>query len=211
MFWDNFIKLCGDKGVTPNKVAMDLKLSNATTTRWKKGSIPQGKTLQKIADYFSVNTDDLLGRMATTPDASPTLPAFDNIFPITRTRYPLLGDIACGEPIYADEHRELYVMAGTDIQADFCLRAKGDSMTGARILDGDIVFIKSMPAVENGAIAAVVIDDEATLKRVYWYPEEKRLRLQAENPAYRTMEYIGPELDTIRILGKAVAFQSDVL
>lgn len=210
MFWDNFIKLCGDKGVSPNKVAMDLELSNATTTRWKKGSIPQGKTLRKIADYFSVNTDDLLGRLETAlPEAK--APTYDNIFPITRTRYPLLGDIACGEPIYADEHRESYIMSGTEIQADFCLRAKGDSMTGARILDGDIVFIKSMPVVENGAIAAVVIGDEATLKRVYWYPEEKRLRLQAENPAYRTMEFIGPELDTVRILGKAVAFQSDVL
>ena len=84
-------------------------------------------------------------------------------------------------------------------------------MIGARILDGDIVFIRKMPIVENGTIAAVIINDEATLKRVYYFPKEKRLRLQAENPAYKTIEYFGEELDTIRILGKAVAFQSDVL
>ena len=207
MFWDNFKRLCDERGDTPNGICKKLGFSNATATHWKNGAEPSGKTLKKIADYFGISIDALNGRESQITD--PPLP--DNIFPITRTRYPLLGDIACGEPIYADEHRESYIMSGTEIQADFCLRAKGDSMTGARILDGDIVFIKSMPVVENGAIAAVVIGDEATLKRVYWYPDEKRLRLQAENPAYRTMEFIGPELDTVRILGRAVAFQSDVL
>lgn len=203
MFWNKFTQLCELKGVSASAAAKDMGLSNATTTKWKGGATPRTDTLQKIAEYFGVSVPCLLG------ETDPPLPG--NIFPITRTRYPLLGDIACGEPIYADEHRESYIMSGTEIQADFCLRAKGDSMTGARILDGDIVFIKSMPVVENGAIAAVIIGDEATLKRVYWYPDEKRLRLQAENPAYRTMEFIGPELDTVRILGRAVAFQSDVL
>lgn len=209
MFWDNFKKLCDERGDTPNGVCKKLGLSNATATHWKNGAEPSGKTLNKIADYFGISIDSLNGREIQILDSQS--PTYDNIFPITRTRYPLLGDIACGEPIYADEHRESYIMAGTEIQADFCLRAKGDSMTGARILDGDIVFIRSASMVENGAIAAVIIGDEATLKRVYWYPEEKRLRLQAENPAYRTMEFIGPELDTVRILGRAVAFQSDVL
>lgn len=211
MFWDNFENLCRKAGESPNSVCKNLGLSNATATHWKqKRNTPSGKTLQKLADYFGVTTSYLLGE-TENPSADPDILIYDNIFPIPRTRYPLLGDIACGEPIYADEHRESYIMSGTEIQADFCLRAKGDSMVGARILDGDIVFIKSMSMVENGAIAAVIIDDEAALKRVYWYPEEKRLRLQAENPAYRTMEFIGPELDTVRILGRAVAFQSDVL
>ena len=208
MFWDNFIRLCENKGVSPNKVAMDLELSNATTTRWKKGSIPQGKTLNKIADYFSVNTDDLLGRIGVPVKDLP--PAIDNIFPITRKAFPLLGDIACGEPIFADETRESYVMSGTDIQADFCLRAKGDSMIGARILDGDIVFIKKMSVVDNGSIAAVIIGDEATLKRVYYYPTDKKLVLNAENPRYEPFVFVGEELDNICILGKAVSFQSDV-
>lgn len=91
----------------------------------------------------------------------------------------LLGEIACGEPIWADEDRESYVMADTDIKADFCLTAKGDSMINARIYDGDVVFIKQMPMVENGEIAAVIIDNEATLKRVYYYPEIKQAYIKS--------------------------------
>ena len=83
-------------------------------------------------------------------------------------------------------------------------------MIGARILNGDIVFIKEMPMVNNGEIAAVIIDNEATLKRVYYYPENGKLVLQAENPKYEPLVYIGEELNQIRILGKAVAFQSDI-
>lgn len=135
---------------------------------------------------------------------------FDNLFPITVKKFPLLGNIACGKPIFADEHFEAYVEAGANIKADFCLRAKGDSMIGARIQDGDIVFIHKQEMVDDGEIAAVLIDDEATLKRVYYDQENGILQLFAENPQYITMRFTGEELDHIRILGKAVAFQSDV-
>ena len=135
---------------------------------------------------------------------------FDNLFPITVKKFPLLGNIACGKPIFADEHFEAYVEAGANIKTDFCLRAKGDSMIGARIQDGDIVFIHKQEMVDDGEIAAVLIDDEATLKRVYYDQENGILQLFAENPQYKTMRFTGEELDHIRILGKAVAFQSDV-
>lgn len=135
---------------------------------------------------------------------------FDNLFPITVQKIPLLGNIACGKPIFADEQFEAYVEAGANIKADFCLRAKGDSMIGARIQDGDIVFIHKQEMVDDGEIAAVLIDDEATLKRVYYDQENSILQLFAENPQYKTMRFAGEELNHIRILGKAVAFQSDV-
>ena len=125
-------------------------------------------------------------------------------------RFPLLGDIACGKPIVANEEKELYVEAGAGIQADFCLRARGDSMIGARIYDGDIVFIQQQDMVDDGEIAAVIIDDEATLKRVNYYPEKNLLILKAENSKYEDLIYTGEELNHIRILGKAVAFQSDI-
>ncbi len=134
--------------------------------------------------------------------------SFNNIKPIQLKRFPLLGDIACGEPIFADEDKESFIMADMDIQADFCLTAKGDSMINARINNGDIVFIKKMSMVENGDIAAVIIDNEATLKRVYYYPEKNKLMLVAENPAFEPLVYINEELDTIHILGKAVYFMS---
>lgn len=138
------------------------------------------------------------------------LSRFDNLSPISTQRVPMLGDIACGQPIIANEERESYVQVGKEINADFCLTARGDSMIGARILDGDIVFCRAQETVNNGEIAAVIIGDEATLKRVYFYPEKKKLVLQAENPKYEPFVYVGEELSDIRIIGKAVAFQSDV-
>ena len=123
-------------------------------------------------------------------------------------RVPLLGRIACGEPILAEESFECYVEVGTRIRCDFCLRAHGDSMVNARIHDGDIVFIRQQENVENGEIAAVLIDDEATLKRVF--DSADRVILQAENPKYEPLVYVGEEKNHVRILGKAVAFQSDV-
>ena len=206
MFWDNYRALCEKANKTPNGAAGEIGVSSGTVTGWKNGAIPRRSVMEKIAAYFGVTVGYLLGEHA--PSAPP--PEYGNLFPITRRRYPLLGDIACGEPLYAAEDLESYVESGTDIQADFCLRAKGDSMIGARILDGDIVFIRKMPMVDNGSIAAVIIDNEATLKRFYYYPEDRKLVLAAENPKYAPFVYIGEELDHICILGQAIAFQSGI-
>lgn len=135
---------------------------------------------------------------------------FDNLFPIEIKRFPLLGNIACGKPIFADEQFEAYVEGGANIKADFCLRAKGDSMIGARIYDGDIVFIQKQEMVDDGEIAAILIGDEATLKRVYYDRENGVIQLFAENPRFKTMRFVGEELNQIRIIGKAIAFQSDL-
>lgn len=135
-----------------------------------------------------------------------------NIYPLELKRLPMLGEIACGEPKFANEDRESYVLAGTDIKADFCLKAKGNSMINARIMDGDIVFIRKQDMVENGEIAAVVVSNqsEATLKRVYYYQDKALLILKAENPEYEDQIYSDEQLNEVHILGKAVAFQSDV-
>lgn len=135
---------------------------------------------------------------------------FDNIKSISTQKIPLIGEIACGNPIVANEEFESYIAAGTNIRADYCLKCKGDSMINARIFNGDIVFIKKQQTVNNGEIAAVIIDDEVTLKRVYFYPEENTIRLQPENPNYKPLVFAGIDLEQVRILGKAVAFQSDV-
>lgn len=134
---------------------------------------------------------------------------YPQIEPVPEMRkVPLLGAIACGKPIYKEENE--WISLPTDIKADFCLRCEGDSMINARIHDGDIVFIKSCPEVENGQIAAVSIDNEATLKRVYYYKDKNKLVLSPENPNYEPFVYMNEELDNIRILGKAVMFLSMV-
>ena len=141
-----------------------------------------------------------------------TAPDYSNIkgiMPLPEMRkVPLLGAIACGEPIYREEDE--WISLPNDIKADFCLRCQGDSMIDARINDGDIVFIKACPEVENGQIAAVSIDNEVTLKRVFYYPEKNRLVLYPENKAYEPFVYMNEELNDVRILGRAVMFLSSV-
>lgn len=141
------------------------------------------------------------------PASSQHLPP--NIIPRPRTyKVPLIGTIACGQPILAVENADETVDVPDYIQADFALRCKGDSMINARIFDGDIVYIHSQPEVENGQIAAVRIGEEATLKKVYF--AGRRLVLRAANPLYDDMEYEGEALEGVEILGKAVAFTSTI-
>ena len=168
-------------------------------------------SIVKFAQVLGVTPSYLMGWEDESSEKDPLdilMEKYDNIKPVKLKRFPLLGEIACGEPIFAQEDRESCVMADMDINADFCLTAKGDSMINARINDGDIVFIKEMPMVDNGDIAAVIIDDDATLKRVYYYPEDNTLQLIAENPKFKPLIYKNEELDQIRILGKAVYFMS---
>lgn len=195
-------KICKERDIPIYKLEKELGFSNGYIGQLRKGQFPYDR-LVKIAEYLNLSIDYLTGK------EQDTLPA--DIFPLTVKKFPLLGEIACGEPIFANEDRESYIMSGTDINADFCLKAKGDSMIGARIMDGDIVFIKKTDIVNNGEIAAVIIDDEVLLKRFYYYKDENLLTLQSENPKYAPKNYIGEQLEHIRVLGKAVAFQSDII
>ena len=194
----------------------------------KKGkSSPKLDKLKKITDYFNVQVEYLTGE-SEYKTKEEWLNELDNKIDINKIRedilveqyglqpidihkIPLLGSVACGEPIFASEDRELYVEVGTDIKADYCLTAKGDSMINARINDGDIVFIQRTDSINNGEIGVVLIDNDVTLKRIYYYPNDNKLILQAENSKYEPMVYLNNELDKIRIIGKAIAFQSDII
>lgn len=206
--YEIYCKLRDEKGLKDADVVKATGITKSTFSDWKSGrSKPKQDKLQKIADFFEVSLDYL-----TTGENIPVAASVSNIFPIELKRFPMLGEIACGKPKYANEDRESYVMAGTNVNADFCLKASGDSMVNARILDGDIVFIRQQDMVENGEIAAVVVnnDSEATLKRLFYYQDKGLLILKAENPAYEDLIFQGEELNEVHILGKAVAFQSDV-
>ena len=217
-FSERFKELRQSRKLSQQELAYYLGISKSSVNMYERGEREPGlETIENIADFFNVDMDYLLGKslVANKSLNSNNISPADKyssygVMPIKKQKIRLLGEIACGEPIFCDEDRESYVEVGTDIRADFCLRAKGDSMINARIMDGDIVFIREQSMVDDGEIAAVVIEDEATLKRVYYYREENKLVLQAENPKYRPLVYSGEELDTIRILGKAVAFQSDL-
>ena len=174
----------------------------------EKGNVdlPQSKILA-FANVLETTPGELMG---WDYEAEPT-ETVDNIYKLDKIKLPMLGKVACGEPIFADEDRESYIMVGTDIGADFCLQCQGDSMINARIHDGDIVFVKKTDIVENGEIAVVIIDDEATLKRFFYYREQNLVILKPENPKYQDIILTGEQLNQVKVIGRAVAFQSDVI
>lgn len=199
--------------MTQTELAQKTKSSKQTIYKYENDiitNIPSDK-IMALAKALNTTPMYLMGWSdEINPAPALDLSKFDNIYPVKLKKFPLLGEIACGKPIFANEDRESYVLAGADIHADFCLRAKGDSMVNARILDGDIVFIRKQDMVDNGEIAAVAIGDDVTLKRVVYYPEQNLLILKAENSKYQDMIYAKDQLDQVYILGKAIAFQSDV-
>lgn len=192
-------KLRKKKGLTMRQAASDLGMPYTTYVNYEKGlREPNSEKLLRIAEYFGVSVDVLLGREA--PEGFLPLPQTEKI--------PLLGTIACGEPILAVQNIEDRVDKPAFIRADFALKCRGDSMINARIFDGDIVYIHSQPTVENGEIAAVLIDGEATLKRLYCYPA--RLELRPENPLFPVLNFEGSEMNRVRVIGKAVAFTAKI-
>ena len=210
-FTDRLRTAMDARGVRAVDLARETGLSKARISQYTNGIyVPKADAMHKLARALDVSDLWLEGYDVPMERTASTIPNYPDIFPIERRRIPVLGEIACGKPILTEEEHDSFVMSGTNLDADFCLRAKGDSMIGARIQDGDIVFIKKSDMVANGEIAAVVIEDEATLKRVYYYPEKSKLILTPENPKYEPLVFMGPELDEIYILGKAVAFQSEI-
>lgn len=192
------------KGLTQEELGKYIGVQKSAIRKYESGMIENIKrsAIQKMADVFNVSPSYIMG---FTNNSN-----ISNIYPIEKYKIPMLGEVACGKPIYCVEDRESYVEVGTKIRADFCLRARGDSMTGARINDGDIVFIQKQSMVDNGDIGVVIIDNEATLKRVFYYPDKQKLVLQSENPKYEPFVFVGDELNDIIILGRAIAFQSDL-
>lgn len=216
IFVKQFKKWLSLTGKTQADVARGLNIPKTTVANWYHGvRYPRPDAMQRLADFFGIRMEELISDNfdpATYMGENYMLgKTFDNIYPIDVQKIPMLGTIACGEPIYADEDRESYVLCGTEIKADFCLRCKGDSMVNARIYDNDIVFIRKQDIVSNGEIAAVIIDDEVTLKRFYYYRDQNLVILKPENSKYEDIVLTGEKLNQVKVLGKAVAFQSDVI
>lgn len=195
-----------ERRISAAELSRKINVDEGTISNYKKGKyVPKQPRLDKISQALNVSIPWLMGADV------PMELRVDNIIHINKVRkIPVLGVIACGSPIWAEENFEDMILLPDGIQADFALICKGDSMINARIFDGDIVYIKKQPTVENGEIAAVLIENEATLKRVYFDEENKVLQLVPENNEYSPLVYCGEKLQEVYILGKAVAFLSSV-
>jgi repressor LexA len=209
MFSTTLKKLREKRGLSQAALANELSVAQGTVGNWESGiREPNYAMTAKIAEFFSVTVGYLLGREGPPPTLADLQFRHKDLLPLRTQHMPLLGEIACGQPIIAQDTFECYVECGAEIRADFALKCRGDSMKGARILDGDIVFIQAMEMVRNGEIACIIIEEEATLKRVYISGDT--ITLVADNPDYPPLVYRSEEYRQIRILGKAVAFQSDI-
>ena len=196
------------QGMSLEELAEQIGTTRQTIHRYETGAISNipSEKVEAMAKALNTTPAKLMG----WEDES--FPSFNNkaisdIGEATTKKLPIPGNVACGEPIFASEERGYYAQASANLTADFCLMARGDSMINARIFDGDLLFVKKQETVDDGEIAVVLIDDEATVKRVYFNREDGILTLMPENPTYKPMRYMGSQLDRIRILGKVVSGQ----
>lgn len=188
-----------ERGLSQEDVARRLGTSRQVISRYESGArMPKLSTVTALAAALDAPLGALTGEAEVFG-----LPGVER--PKWR-RVPLLGDIACGEPILAEENVEGYVEVDASVRCDFTLRCRGDSME-PRLRDGDIVMIRIQPDVLDGQIAAVLIGGEATLKHVYHLPGRAGLRLMPENPAHAPIFVTPDNADEARILGRAVAYQ----
>lgn len=212
MFGDKLKELRKNRQLSMEELASQYnvkfngRLNKGTLSRYENNlQEPMINVVKNLSEFFNVSVGVLTDETHTDFDIF-SLP---NIMPLPKIKkVPLLGTIVCGEPILAVENIEDYLNVAKDIDVDFALKCKGDSMITARIYDGDVVFVKSQSDVDDGDIAAVLIGKEATLKKVYKFPS--KIVLRACNPTYDDLIYTKEELNEIHIIGKAIIFMSTV-
>lgn len=206
------------KDMTQEELGSKIGVKKQAIYKYEQGIVVNLKrdVIGKLASALDVSPSYLLGYNDNQDVASAPKKDFD-IFSIPgimrlpkMVQKPLIGTIACGTPILAEQNIDSYIAVPEDIHCDFALRCEGDSMIGAHIMPGASVYIREQPDVENGEIAAVIVDDDhATLKRVY--KTDTTMTLMAENSKYQPIVITGEDLSHVRILGRAVAFTNYLL
>ena len=202
IFSDNLKRYIEDTDVSRMELSKSLDIPYSTLSDWVNGNkYPRIDKIELLANYFNIDKSDLIEEKINIED-------IPGVIPVKKGRMiPILGEIACGEPILARENLDGYFLADpTIVSGDFALRCEGDSMIDANIHDGDLVFIRQTPDVENGSIAAILIDDETTLKR--FYRNENQIILQPENKKYNPIIITQSDMKDIRILGEMTGVYS---
>ena len=199
---ENIKRIRLEHGLSQAELGKIAGVSDKAVSTWELGlKTPRMGAVEKMANYFGITKSAIVDDVQPTP-ATPIPPGFIPMPPMRKV--PLVGSIACGTPILAPQNIDGSVDAPEDIRCDFALRCKGDSMIDAGIHDGDAVYIRIQPEVENGEIAAVRIGEEATLKRVYY--DGTTLTLMPANVAFAPMIFTGPQLEEVHIEGRVVGW-----
>lgn len=198
MFWEIYSNLCASRKSSPNRVAKELSISSGAVTEWKKGRTPQSSTLQKIADYFGVTVDYLLGK---EPSPVPT----SNLSPLPQRGMriiPVYETVSAGFGAQAEDHvidyLPCFILSESEAEDSIGIKVKGDSMY-PKIEDGDIIRVVKQNRVESGQLAVVLVDDEGFVKRVIY--GHGFVELQSINPLYPPMRFEGAEAERVRVIG----------
>lgn len=201
---ENIKRIRLEHGLSQAELGKIAGVSDKAVSTWELGiKVPRMGAVEKMANYFGIAKSEIVDDVQPAPAKKPTIPPGFEPMPKMK-KVPLVGSIACGDPITAEQNIEKMVDVPESIRCDFSLTCHGDSMVDAGIHDRDVVYIHIQPEVENGQIAAVRIGEEATLKRVYY--SDGVLTLMPANPAYAPMVYSGPQLDEVQIEGRAVGW-----
>lgn len=195
MFWQNFCVLCRAAGKTPSEVVRQLNIAAGSVTKWKQGTMPSKRSLQKLSDYFSVEPETLFSNNVSV-------------------RIPVCGDVAAGIPIETVTNIEDYeeIPASLAATGDYvALRIHGDSMQ-PRMVEGDVVIVRVQSTAENGDIVVVLLDEEgevrATCKK--FVRDENGVTLISFNSDYAPMHFSSEQLRRIplRIFGRVVELRA---
>jgi repressor LexA len=206
---ENIKRIRAEHGLSQAELGKIAGVSDKAVSTWELGlKTPRMGAVEKMANYFGITKSAIVDDVQTAPAASkePTIPPGFEPMP-EMDMVPLVGRIACGTPITAEQNVERIVCVPSKWRSSFTLTCKGDSME-PRIHDGDLVAIRKQPEVENGEIAAVRIGEEATLKHVYLH--ENFIELRPENPAFNSIILSREDMNNVVIEGKAVGLCRDI-
>lgn len=200
IFQKNFIEALNKKKMTQSELARRSGITQSSISDYINGKYePKQDKVDRIAAALNISPSFLVGK---TGDDSILDYNRYGLLPVTNRKIPVLGNVHCGDPVYAEE--DFLDVVDSDNEADFALRAVGDSMTGVGIEENDLVFVKKQPSVKNGELAVILLnDEEAAIKRVYKY--DSYISLNPENPAYQPLIFHDGDSGKVEILGRVVA------
>ena len=200
MFWDIFLRLCADNNTKPTSVALELKISRGSVTNWKNGVVPQDITLKKIADYFGVTVEYLIGKETEKPIRS------DEAIELDRQNIrwvPVFESVSAGFGAFASsdiqDYMPVYFSNLSEAEDTICIKVKGDSMH-PKIEDGDIIQVHKQDTVDSGSIAVVMVDGDDGLVKKLIYGHDW-IELHSINPMYAPMRFEPSDMDRIRVVG----------
>lgn len=201
---ENIRRIRLEHGLSQSELGKIAGVSDKAVSTWELGlKTPRMGAVEKMANHFGITKSAIVDDAPMTSPQNPTIPP--GFIPMPEmVQVPLIGSIACGTPITAEQNIKSYIGVPAAWRADFALECHGDSMAPT-ICDGDVVCIRSQPEVEQGQIAAVRIGEEATLKHFYF--QNGVMTLLADNPSVcPPMVYTGPQLEEVQVEGLAVGF-----